>query len=199
LASGRRHVWANRVIDLRRFQIKQDHEIALSGTYQARSDTAVESTIAAINSPAFLNAAAKLYANRAEDLTMQEAVAWEFYVGSNMTMFENNHQQYLLGYLSEEHWQKNVREITCMLEQPVTRQMVTGWAFQRLFRKTDQRASRARIAQFYRVLGGHRVAVSGGLMKVRYGSSADRGSRRMSAFSDSGHSDCHKAIISGGG
>ena len=38
-------------------QIKQDHQIALSGTYQARSDASAELTISAINSPAFLNAA----------------------------------------------------------------------------------------------------------------------------------------------
>lgn len=40
-------------------QIKQDHQIALSGTYQARSDASAELTMSAINSPAFLNAIAK--------------------------------------------------------------------------------------------------------------------------------------------
>ncbi len=63
-------------------QIKQDHEIALSGVYQARSDATVNTSLAAINSPAFLDASAKLYANRPDDLTMQEAIAWEFYVGA---------------------------------------------------------------------------------------------------------------------
>ena len=41
-------------------QIKQDHEIALSGIYQARSDATVNSSLAAINSPAFLDAGAKI-------------------------------------------------------------------------------------------------------------------------------------------
>lgn len=116
-------------------QIRQDHEIALSSTYQARSDATVESANAAINSPAFLNAAAKLYANRPEDLTMQEAVAWEFHIGADMTAIESNHQQYLLGYLSEEHWQRNMRELACMLEQPLTRQMVSSWEFRESFEK----------------------------------------------------------------
>lgn len=127
-------------------QIKQDHEIALSSTYQARSNATVDSSIAAINSPTFLNAAAKLYADRSKDLTMQEAVAWEFYVGATMTMYENNQQQYLLGYLGEEHWQRNVREMTCMLELPLTAQMVSTWefrdSFKNLISELEERAIR---------------------------------------------------------
>ena len=116
-------------------QIKQDHEIALSSIYQARSNATVESSIAAINSPAFLSAAAKLYADRSADLTMQEAIAWSFYIGSAMTMYENNHQQYLLGFLGEDHWQRNVREMTCMLELPLSRELIAEWEFRGSFKK----------------------------------------------------------------
>lgn len=58
-------------------QIKQEYQFALSITYQARTNTTVEQSMAAISSQVFLNAAAKLYAGRQEDLTMQEAIAWE--------------------------------------------------------------------------------------------------------------------------
>jgi len=126
-------------------QIRQDHQIALSGTYQARSDATVESSYAAINSPAFLNAAAKLYAGRPEDLTSQEAIAWEFHIGASMTAFENNHQQYLLGYLSQEHWNRNLRELDCMLELPLTRQIVSGWQYRASFEKLISETMERRI------------------------------------------------------
>lgn len=116
-------------------QIKQDHEIALSGIYQARSDSAVNSSLAAINSPEFLDASAKLYANRQDDLTMQEAIAWEYYIGANLTALESNHQQYRLGFLSEEHWRRNVEELQCMLDLPLNRKVVDNWSFRASFRK----------------------------------------------------------------
>ena len=81
-------------------QMKQTQQIALSGTYQARSDATVESLTSVINSPEFLSASAKIYANKSNELTMQEAVTWEYYLGAEMTMFENNHQQYEMGFFS---------------------------------------------------------------------------------------------------
>ena len=116
-------------------QIKQDHEIALSGIYQARSDATVNSSLAAINSPAFLDAGAKIYANRPDDLTMQEAIAWEFYIGASVTALENNHQQFLLGYLSEEHWRRNLQDLKCTLELRLNREMLRDWSFRDPFQK----------------------------------------------------------------
>ena len=116
-------------------QIKQDHEIALSGVYQARNDISVQSSMDAINSPAFLNASAKIYANRSDELTMQEAVAFEYYIGATMNNLENNHQQFLMGYLSEEHWQRNIRELECILDLPISRQIVSVWDFRSSFEK----------------------------------------------------------------
>ena len=52
-----------------------------------------------------------------------------------MTNFENNHQQYLMGYLSEEHWQRNIRELACMLELPLTRQVTSVWDFRDSFER----------------------------------------------------------------
>lgn len=116
-------------------QIRQDHQIALSATYQARSNISVESSMSAINSPEFLNAIAKIYANRLDDLTMQEAVALEYSQGAFMVSFENNHQQYLLGYLSEEHWQRNIEELRCTLDVPIIRQLVSTWQYRESFQQ----------------------------------------------------------------
>ena len=116
-------------------QIKQDREIALSGIYQARSDATVNASLAAINSPTFLDAIAKVHAKRPEDLTMQEAFAWEYYQGANLTAIESNHQQYLSGFLSEEHWRRNIKELQCMLDLPLNRKVVGTWTFRASFRK----------------------------------------------------------------
>lgn len=114
-------------------QIRQDRQIAISGTYQARSDASSELTMSAISSPEFLDGMAKLNANKSNDLTMQEVVALEHYWGSIMTQIESNHQQYQLGYLSEEHWQRNIRELECMLELPLIRQLLSNWEYRASF------------------------------------------------------------------
>ena len=114
-------------------QMKQTQQIALSGTYQARSDATVESLVAVISSPEFLSVSAKIYANKFDELTMQEAVAWEYFLGAEMTMFENNHQQYEMGFLSEEHWQRNVAELKCKFELPLNRQMMANWFYRESF------------------------------------------------------------------
>ena len=56
-------------------QMKQTQQIALSSSYQARSDATVETLISAVNSPEFLSASVRIYANKSDELTMQEAVA----------------------------------------------------------------------------------------------------------------------------
>lgn len=114
-------------------QMKQTQEIALSGIYQARSDATVDSLVAVVGSPEFLSASAKIYANKDDELTMQEAVAWEYFLGAEMTMFENNHQQYQMGFLSEEHWQRNVTELKCKFVLPVNRQMMENWFYRESF------------------------------------------------------------------
>lgn len=54
-----------------------------------------------------------------------------------MTQIESNHQQYLLGYLSEEHWQRNVREPECILDLPLTRQLLINWEYRASFKKVN--------------------------------------------------------------
>ncbi len=116
-------------------QIRQDRQIALSSIYQARSDASVEYAMSVTNSPEVLNAIAKIYSNKSDELTLQEAVALEYLLGANMTMFENNHQQYLAGFLSQEHWQRNLEELRCELDWPGAKQLVSGWDYRESFEK----------------------------------------------------------------
>ena len=114
-------------------QLKQTQQIALSNTYQARSAASVEALVAAIGSPEFLSASAKVYAGKPNELTMQEVVAWEYFLGADMTLFENNHQQYEMGFLSEEHWQRSLAELKCKFELPLNRQMMENWFYRESF------------------------------------------------------------------
>ena len=66
-------------------------------------------------------------------LTMQEAVALEWYVGTTLTLIENNHLQYLWGYLSQEHWQKNLEELECLFTVPFFREVPPEWNFRESF------------------------------------------------------------------
>ena len=95
----------------------------------------MEYLVSAVNSPAVLSAFAKIYANRSGELTMQEAIALEYYLGANMVLFENNHLQYELGFLSEEHWQRNIAELICTLELPEHRRMMRNWDYRASFQK----------------------------------------------------------------
>ncbi len=116
-------------------QIRQDRQIALSSIYQARSDASVEYAMSVTNSPEVLNAIAKIYSNKSDELTLQEAVALEYLLGANMTMFENNHQQYVAGFLSQEHWQRNLEELRCEIDWPGARQLISGWHYRESFEK----------------------------------------------------------------
>jgi len=114
-------------------QMRQTHDIALSTTYQNRTATAIDTNIGSINSPELLLGVSKIYLDRASELTMPEAVALEWYVGSVLMMIENNHLQYQAGYLSEEHWQRNLNEMRCTLSVPLFREVAEDWTFRKSF------------------------------------------------------------------
>ena len=105
-------------------QIKQAEEIAESNAYQARAQTSIEFNSARASSPEFISAMAKIYAGHAEELTGEEEVVLDYFLGAQMTMFENLHFQYVLGYLPEEHWQKDLAEMHCLLSLPINQELV---------------------------------------------------------------------------
>ena len=108
-------------------QMKQTQEIALSNIYQSRSDANVEMLMAATNSPEVISVIAKAYRGQADQLTMEEAVAFEHYLGATVTMIENNYRQFESGFLPEEHWQRNLRELKGTLSSPVRREIIMSW------------------------------------------------------------------------
>jgi len=114
-------------------QLKQTQSIALSETYAARNATTVGTNSSAMASPAFLSGMSKVYAGLADELTMPEAIALEMYVGNILTNIENNHMQYLAGFLSNEHWERSVDEVRCMMTVPLFREVATGWTFRDSF------------------------------------------------------------------
>ena len=114
-------------------QLRQAQAIALSDTYQSRTANTVETNIGSINSPEFLSGMSKIYLQKAEELTMQEAIALEMYIGTLLTMIENNHMQYQAGFLQSEHWQRNHSELQCMFTVPLFREVATGWPFRASF------------------------------------------------------------------
>ena len=114
-------------------QMKQTQEIALSNIYQSRSDANVEMVMAATNSPLVISVLAKAYRGQADQLTMEEAVAFEHYLGATVTMIENNYRQFESGFLPEEHWQRNLRELKGTLSSPVRREIIMSWPWSESF------------------------------------------------------------------
>ena len=115
-------------------QLKQSQDIAVSETYQNRTTMANDLNSASISSPEFLSAVSKVYLNKIDELTMPEAVALEYYIGSILLLIENNHLQFEAGYLTQEHWQANLDELTCMFSVPLSRQIAHAWDFRESFR-----------------------------------------------------------------
>ena len=67
-------------------QLKQSQEIAVSAAYQARADASNDITVTAFNTPEFTSIMAKIYARVFEDITPEELVAYEYYLGASILM-----------------------------------------------------------------------------------------------------------------
>ena len=74
-------------------QLKQTQEIALSEAYQSRTSSSVDLNASLISSPEWLSGMSKVYLDRTEELTMQEAIAVEWAIGTELMVLENNHTQ----------------------------------------------------------------------------------------------------------
>lgn len=127
------------------FQMKQSHEIALSATYQARAQMSVETNLVSSSSPEFTSATAKLYQGEIDKITPQEFVALEYNFAAAVSMWENQHFQYLSGFLPEEHWAKNLSEMHCMFSSPLYRYLLDGWDFRNSFQEIVDSAEKRAI------------------------------------------------------
>ena len=115
-------------------QLKQTQDIALAGTYNARASQTVEANAAAMAAPQFYSGMAKIYSGNREQLTAEEYIALEQESVVFLTIFENNHFQYEMGFLPEEHWQKNVEDIDCRMTEPFLRSIAQSWTGRESFR-----------------------------------------------------------------
>jgi len=108
-------------------QMKQTDAIALSEIYQERAIAAREHNLINASNPYFLSGSAKLYVGKQSELTAQEAIALEYDFGSQLVVFDNYHQQYEWGFLSEAHWSSTVANVKCSFENPWYREVLIGW------------------------------------------------------------------------
>ena len=100
---------------------------------KSRAANTDATNVGAMSSPEFLSGMAKVYANSPSELTMREAIAVELNVGTITTMFEKSHLQYQAGFLTDEHWQRNLADMQCLLTVSLLRDIVMGWSFRESF------------------------------------------------------------------
>ena len=115
-------------------QMKQTQDIALANTYNARASTTVDALSGGLATPQFYSGMAKIYSGLRDQLTAEEYIAVEQELSIFLTVFENNYFQYEMGFLPEEHWQKNLRELDCRLTEPFFVVLAEGWEAQDRFR-----------------------------------------------------------------
>ena len=115
------------------FQIRQTQAIAESEAYQSRAATALELQTMQASSPEFMSALAKLYAGNDSELTAQEKVTAEYFIGAEIMMIGNVHFQFEAGYLPEEDWERSRAILRCALSHPFYREVTSSWMFRESF------------------------------------------------------------------
>jgi len=124
-------------------QMKQSHEIALSATYQARAQIAVDQNLASSGNPQFTSATAKLYSGEIDTITREELVALEYSFAATVVSWENQHYQFESGFLPEEHWKKSFEDMRCMFSNSIYRDLLAGWGFRPSFQKILDEANKS--------------------------------------------------------
>ncbi len=108
-------------------QMKQAQEIALAQTYNARAGQTIEAHAGVMGSPQHFSGMAKLYSGQRNQLTAEEFVALESESTIFLTIYENNHFQYEMGFLPEEHWKKNLADLDCRMTEPFFSALAAEW------------------------------------------------------------------------
>ena len=114
-------------------QLRQTQEIAMSDAYQTRAYGSVERRMALTTSPELLSATVKVWAGKLDLLEPEEIVALSFEFSARMDIFENNQYQFNSGFLSEEHWQKNIEEMRCLFSLPIYREFWEPYAHRKSY------------------------------------------------------------------
>jgi hypothetical protein len=111
----------------------------------ARVSTGDEADMAASGNPLIMSGLAKLYQGSADQLTAEEVIAQDYLLGTYMKLYENNHYQYQMGFLSEEHRQGSLEEMKCQFELPFYRSLLQSWQFREEFSKLIEQAKKEAI------------------------------------------------------
>ncbi len=102
-------------------QMKQTQEIALSATYQARANASMELRLAPTESPEFLSSIRKMLTGDTQELTPDQNTYLQLWFYASLVYLENNHFQYISGFLSEEQWQSNMGDLRFLFSLDVFR------------------------------------------------------------------------------
>ena len=86
-------------------QMKQDQEIAMSDAAQARAELTVHYLLEVAGNPYTISAIAKRMSDGSEPLTSEEQASSIYQSVALIFLYENIHDQYERGFISEERWQ----------------------------------------------------------------------------------------------
>ena len=121
-------------------EMRQTQRIALSEAYQTRTEIERANIMDSASLPEFRSAIAKLNAGADDELTPEELLVLQWSMASAVTLWENDHFQYVNGYLSEEHWAKTYANLRCDLANPVQARLIETWAWRASFLEVIDRA-----------------------------------------------------------
>ena len=94
----------------------------------------MEMLVAMASTPEFTNSQAKLYSDEVDTITPAEKVSQGYFFAALMVKYENEFFQYEQGFLSEEHWAKDLRELNCMFRHPFYQSLYKdSWDFRDSF------------------------------------------------------------------
>ena len=96
-------------------QMKQDRAIAISQSYQGRTQIGIETMSSFMNHPGFIPVLLRVRADGLASLEPEEHQLLVIYVRMMLSAFENLHFQRSRGFLDTEHWEKNVNQLKTFL------------------------------------------------------------------------------------
>lgn len=86
-------------------QLKQSQDIALSQASQSRTSATVEILVSSAENSHFVSSIAKRRGGAGDALTVEERVAMRQYAIGILYLYEDQHFQYMNGFVAEERWQ----------------------------------------------------------------------------------------------
>lgn len=96
-------------------QLKQSQDIALSQASQSRTATTIEILVNSAENSAFTSSVAKRRSGNGDAHTIEERVAMRQYAIGILYLYEDQHFQYVNGFLPEERWQAARRTLVTFL------------------------------------------------------------------------------------